>query len=328
MFSFEGQPGQPSIVAIGGGTGLSVLLSGLKHYTGNITAVVTVADDGGSSGRIRREMGVPPPGDIRNCLVALAEEESLMGLLFQYRFEDGPLTGHSFGNLFLAALTKVTGDFEEAVRLSSKILATCGTVLPASMDLVTLKARLAGGQMLTGQSLITGSHDSCRRIWLEPADARPTEAVLTAIAKADLIVVGPGSLFTSIIPNFLIREISEAVAAADCPRLFVCNVMTQPGETQGFTAADHLVALTGHAGMDVVDAVLVNTAEPSAGIVQAYKDYGSEPVEIDSERLASLGVQILCADIGYAAADCFRHDRARLAAAVMTLMGRRRGPVE
>lgn len=316
--------GQPAIVAMGGGTGLSVLLSGLKHYTGNLTAVVTVADDGGSSGRLRREIGVPPPGDIRNCLVALAEDESLMGSLFQYRFEEGPLAGHSFGNLFLAALTKVTGDFEEAVRLSSKILATCGTVLPASLDQVWLKARMADGRMVAGQSSIASLHEPCRRIWLEPADARPTEAVLMAISNADLIVVGPGSLFTSIIPNFLIREISEAVAAADCPRLFVCNVMTQPGETQGFTATDHLVALTGHAGMDVVDAVLVNTALPPAGIAEIYRARGAEPVEIDQDRLASLGVQMLCADVGYAAADCFRHDRARLAAAVMTLMGGRR----
>lgn len=230
MFGVEGKP---SIVAIGGGTGLSVLLSGLKHYTGNLTAVVTVADDGGSSGRLRRELGVPPPGDIRNCLVALAEDESLMGLLFQYRFEEGPLAGHSFGNLLLAALTKVTGDFEEAVRLSSKILATCGKVLPASLDLVSLKAKLADDRVVAGQSFIANSLESCRRIWLEPANARPTEAVLTAISKADLIVAGPGSLFTSIIPNFLIREISEAVAAANCPRLFVCNVMTQPGETPG-----------------------------------------------------------------------------------------------
>ncbi|MHB1390801.1 MAG: gluconeogenesis factor YvcK family protein [Thermoleophilia bacterium] len=264
-------PAAPAIVVLGGGTGLATLISGLKHYTTRVTAVVTVADDGGSSGRLKREIGVVPPGDIRNCLVALAEDESLMGQLFQYRFDEGQLTGHSFGNLFLAALAKVTGDFEEAVRLSSKILAIRGAVLPASLDMVSLQAELADGSLVAGQSLISGSSQSCRRVWLDPATARPTEAVLEAIESADMLVVGPGSLFTSIIPNFLIEAIAAAVSAAHCPRLFVCNVMTQPGETLGFTAADHLAALTAHAGVTVADTILVNTIKPPPAIDRAYR---------------------------------------------------------
>jgi len=308
-------------VVLGGGTGLATLLSGLKNHTSDLTAVVTVADDGGSSGRLRREMGILPPGDIRNCLVALAEDESLMGELFQYRFEDGPLSGHSFGNLFLAALTKVTDDFEEAVRLSSKILKTRGTVLPASLDLVWLKAELDNGEMVEGQSAITGSQRCCRHIWLEPDNARPTGAVLEALAAADLIVVGPGSLFTSIIPNLLIREIADAIAAADCPRFFVCNVMTQPGETIGFSAADHLEALREHSRPDIVDAIIVNTSEPPAPVVEFYRAEGALPVMIDWERLEGLGVKVHAAEVA-SGGNYFRHDSGKLAASIILLLDR------
>ena len=311
----------PAIVVLGGGTGLATLLSGLKNFTTDLTAVVTVADDGGSSGRLRREMGILPPGDIRNCLVALAEDESLMGRLFQYRFEEGegPLSGHSFGNLFLAALTKVTDDFEEAVRLSSKILKTRGTVLPASLDLVWLKAELDDGSLVEGQSAIAGSNRCCRHIWLEPEDARPTSAVLEAIARADIIVAGPGSLFTSILPNLLIKEIAEAVAAAGCPRVFICNVMTQPGETRGFSAADHLAALVEHTQPGIVNNMLINTAEPPAPVIEFYRAKGALPVVIDRDRLEEAGINVIYGDVA-SGGNYFRHDSGKLAAAVMSLL--------
>lgn len=316
-----GTEGNPAIVALGGGTGLSVLLKGLKKYVSNLTAIVTMADDGGSSGRLRRELGVLPPGDIRSCLVALAEDDSQMTRLFQFRFGDGPLAGHSFGNLFLAALTKMTGDFAESVKFAGDVLGARGAVLPASEDMVSLKAELSDGSLVEGQSFIASSLRSCRRIWLEPADAQPTAAALKAIAQADLIVVGPGSLFTSIIPNFLVRGISQAIAAAKCPKLFVCNVMTQPGETLGFSAADHLAALLEHGGTGIIDTVLVNTAEPPAQTIELYRAQGAQPVAIDAKRLASMGVSVLSADLGFAAGDYFRHDGARLAAAALSLAG-------
>jgi uncharacterized cofD-like protein len=308
----------PSVVVIGGGTGLATLLKGLKHYTSDLTAVVTVADDGGSSGRLRREMDILPPGDIRNCLVALAEDESLLGRLFQYRFEEGPLAGHSFGNLFLAALTKVTDDFEEAVRLSSSILAIRGQVLPASLDKVILRAKLADGSEVEGQSAIANSHQYCCRVWLKPAAARATAAVLEAIDNADVIVIGPGSLFTSIIPNLLIDEIAEAVSAAACPKVFVCNVMTQPGETLGFSAADHLAALLEHSRPEIVDAVLVNKTQPPANVIEIYQAKGAAPVEPALEHLATMGVKVMLADVAFAG-DYFRHDSNKLAAKIMSL---------
>lgn len=309
-----------AVVVIGGGTGLSTLLRGLKRHTDRLTAVVTVADDGGSSGRLRREMGILPPGDIRNCLTALAEDESLLGQLFQYRFEEGPLSGHSFGNLFLAALTKVTGDFEEAVRLSSSILAIHGTVLPASLEKVSLTAELDDGRRVSGQSSIAGSRRSCRRIWLEPAEARATGAALEAIAGADIIVIGPGSLFTSIIPNLLINEIAAAVSGAACRRVYVCNVMTQPGETLEFTAADHLEALERHSRRGIVSTILVNNVAPPPNVVRLYLQQGAAPVPVDEERLRQAGVDVVAADV-CSAGDYFRHDSARLAATVMSLAG-------
>lgn len=315
----KSQPDDPAIVVMGGGTGLGTLLSGLKHYSADLTAVVTVADDGGSSGRLRREMGILPPGDIRNCLVALAEDESLMGRLFQYSFEDGPLSGHSFGNLFLAALTKVTDDFEEAVRLSSKILATRGKVLPASLDLVSLRAELDDGRVVEGQSAIAGSNRACRSICLEPRDARPTGAVLDAINQADIIVLGPGSLFTSIIPNLLIGQIAEAVAAAACPRVFVCNVMTQPGETLGFSVAAHLDALIAHTRGGIVDTIIINITEPPAPLVEFYRAKGAIPVNIDRDQLERRDINVLFADLA-SGGNYFRHDSGKLAAAIMSLL--------
>jgi len=309
----------PAIVVMGGGTGLAVLLRGLKHHTGDLTAVVTMADDGGSSGRLRRELGILPPGDIRNCLVALAEDESLMGDLFQYRFDEGTLSGHSFGNLFLAALSKVTDDFEEAVRLSGRILAARGKVLPASLDLVTLRAELDDGCTVEGQSAIADSNRACRNIFLEPDDVCPTDDVLEAINKAQMIVMGPGSLFTSIIPNLLITKIADAVEAAPCPRVFVCNVMTQPGETLGFSVVEHLDAMIAHTRPGMIDTMIVNTFEPPAPIVEFYSAKGASPVLIDRARLEAFDVNIVFADVA-SGGNYFRHDSVKLADAIMSLL--------
>lgn len=315
----------PSIVALGGGTGLATLLRGLKRHTSSLTAIVTVADDGGSSGRLRRELGVLPPGDIRNCLVALADDESLMGRLFQYRFRDGDLAGHSFGNLMLTALAQVTGDFEEAIEISGGMLNARGKVVPATLDKVFLRAELSDGEFVEGQSRITCTKGSCRGISLEPGAVRPTAAALAAIAGADLIIIGPGSLFTSIIPNLLIPEIAAAIMESSCRRVLICNVMTQPGETTDFSAADHLEALQRHAGEKIVDTILVNMAEPDPGIVEAYARHGARPVESDEMRMSTMGVRVLRADVGFAAGDYFRHDHTRLGVAVMSLLGAQSG---
>lgn len=315
----------PSIVALGGGNGLATLLKGLKRHTSNLTAIVTVADDGGSSGRLRREMGVLPPGDIRNCLVALSDDESLMGRLFEYRFPEGELEGHSFGNLMLTALAQVTGDFEEAIRIASGVLEARGQVLPATLDKVFLRAVLKNGGFVEGQSRITGTSGSCREVFLEPAAVRPAATALAAIASADLIVLGPGSLFTSIIPNLLIPQIKAAVMESKCRRVFICNVMTQPGETTEFSAADHLEALQRHAGDQIVDTILVNMAAPDPKIVDVYARHGARPVQPDAKRLNEMGVRILITDVGFAAGDYFRHDYDRLGVAVMSLLGVQRG---
>lgn len=315
----------PSIVTLGGGTGLATLLSGLKRHTEDLTAIVTVADDGGSSGRLRRELGVLPPGDIRSCLVALADDGSLMRRLFEYRFQDGDLAGHSFGNLLLTALSQVTEDFEEAIDVSGKLLAVHGTVVPATLDTVTLKAELSDGKIVAGQSRIDGTAGYCKNISLEPAGTQPTAKALAAIANADLIAIGPGSLFTSIMPNLLIADMVTALKNASCRRVFICNVMTQPGETLGFSAADHLEALQRHAGTGIVDTILVNTAEPPPGIVAAYAREQAQPVEVDEERLNDMCVKVLKADVGFSAGDYFRHDHDRLGVAVMSLLGAQSG---
>lgn len=315
----------PRVVALGGGTGLSTLLSGLKHHTSDLTAIVTVADDGGSSGRLRRDLGVLPPGDIRSCLEALAEDDSILRELFSYRFPEGELAGHSLGNLLLIALSDIAGSFEQAIAATERLLGAGGRVLPATLDQVALEAQMSDGRTIAGQARITGSRSSCRSVRLQPEKVQPAAAALAAVTGAELVVIGPGSLFTSLIPNLLIPELAAAVKAQQCRRLFVCNVMTQPGETVGFSAADHLETLQRHAGPDIVDTILVNTAAPPPEIVDAYAREGAQPVAIDEDRLESMGVDVLEADVGFAAGDYFRHDHARLGAAVMSLLGVRRG---
>ncbi|MSQ15451.1 MAG: YvcK family protein [Dehalococcoidia bacterium] len=247
------------IVAIGGGTGLSALLKGLKEYTGNLTAIVTVADDGGSSGRLRRELGVLPPGDFRNCIAALADSEALMTRLLQYRFGEGSgLKGHSFGNLFIVAMSGVVGSFEEAIKESCRVLAVRGQILPSTLANVTLSAHTEDNQTVRGESNIPNSGKRIKRVYLEPEDALPYPEAIRAIEEADLIVIGPGSLYTSILPNLLVGGLSEAIRRSSGTKMYVCNVATQPGETDYYTLRDHTDAITRHVGEGMFQYVLAN----------------------------------------------------------------------
>lgn len=286
---------RPHIAALGGGTGLSSLLRGLKRRSLDITAIVTVADDGGSSGRLRRELGVLPPGDIRNCLVALAEDESLMGRLFQHRFEGGDLTGHSFGNLFLAALTDLTGNFDLAIQECSRVLKIRGSVLPSTLAQISLWAERADGSRICGESAITSGEGPCRRVWLEPEPvAHPPS--LEAIAEADLVLLGPGSLFTSVLPHLAVPELVDAIAGARGVRAYVCNVMTQPGETDGFDAVAHLERVM-EASRGAVDKIVVHEGPLDPVAAAAYAAQGQEPVVADHERLRALGVTVIARDL-------------------------------
>ena len=288
----------PKIVAIGGGTGLSTLLRGLKLYSANLTAIVTVADDGGSSGRLRRDFGVLPPGDIRNCIAALADEEKLLTELFQYRFEAGDgLMGHSFGNLFLTAMSEITGDLERAVVASSKVLAIRGRVLPATLTDVALWARLADGRTIEGESNIGGSDGQIVEIGCAPANPPALPAAIAAIQEADYIIMGPGSLYTSVISNLLVPEIAEAIAARKVPRIYVCNIMTQPGETTGYTVADHIESIDRACGQKLFDAVLVQKNPPSAGCLQNYAEENSYPVLLDRDDVKQLGRSIFSVNV-------------------------------
>jgi uncharacterized cofD-like protein len=288
----------PRIVVVGGGTGLSTLLRGLKVYSANITAIVTVADDGGSSGRLRREIGVLPPGDIRNCLAALADEEKLLTELFQYRFRAGDgLVGHSFGNLFLTAMSEVTGDLEQAVAASSKVLAVRGEVLPATLSDVCLWAELTDGRRIEGESNITEAGGTIARIGCIPSDPPALPKALKAIQEADLIIIGPGSLYTSIIPNLLVPEIADAIAARKVPRVYVCNIMTQWGETQGYSVGDHIRAIDRACGQPLFDAVLVHKKTPSAKALIRYAQENSNPVPLDRDFVGQLNRRVILANV-------------------------------
>lgn len=284
----------PKIVAIGGGTGLSTILEGLKECTSNITAIVAVADEGGSSGRLREEFGILPPGDIRNCLVSLAEAPQLMRDLFQYRFTEGNgIKGHSFGNLFITALTGVTGSFKDAVKESSKVLAIRGRVIPSSLDNIRLKAEYSDGTVTEGEDKIPDEGKPIKRVSLMPLDVHPNPEALEAIREAEIIIFGPGSLFTSIIPNLLIKEISEAIVNMDILKLYICNVMTQHGETDGFTAADHLEMLISHAKRNIVNHCLVNSGRLEYKLLLKYAEEKSFPVVFDRKRLKEMGVSVM-----------------------------------
>ncbi len=311
----------PQIVVIGGGTGLSTMLRGLKHYTGNITAIVTVADNGGSSGRIRDELGILPPGDIRNTLIAMADTEPLMEKLFQYRFSWGEgLKGHSFGNLFLAAMADITGDFEKSIQEFSKVLAVRGKVIPSTLESVQLRACYTDGTEVTGEAAVPQVGRTIDRVYLEPVSAQAVPDALAAIAAADLIVLGPGSLFTSVIPNLLVEQIAAALEEAEAPRVYVCNVMTQPGETDGFTAGDHVRALLKHVeNRQIIDMVLVNSASISPWQAQKYEEQQAFPVEVDRRRLEEMGLEVIEGDF-IDHSDLVRHHSIRLAEALLGIL--------
>ncbi len=296
--------GPVRIVAIGGGTGLSTLLRGLKthaaphqqrnshHPIGDLAAVVTVTDDGGSSGRLRREYSVLPPGDLRNCMVALSEDEALLGRLFQYRFHSGAgLRGHSFGNLFLTALSHVTGDFTRAVRVSSEVLAIRGRIFPSTNQLVSLEAALENGKVIAGETRIGATRARIRRVHLVPRRVKPLPEVLEAIAAADLILLGPGSLFTSIIPNLLVSGVAEAIEKSRARRVYIANLMTQPGETLGYTLVDHVRAIHQHTGRKIIDSVVINDRPLAPEVRRRYKYRGAEPVSIDRAELQRMGLE-------------------------------------
>jgi len=309
------------VVAIGGGTGLSTLLRGLKRRTSNLTAIVTVSDDGGSSGRLQKELGVLPPGDVRNCLVALADDEALVTDLFRYRFTEGEgLSGHSFGNLFLAAMSGVTGNFDTAIKESSRVLNIVGRVLPATLSVARLCAELDDGTIVEGESTISQARRPIKRVFFDPGRAEPLDEVIDAIRSADAIVLGPGSLFTSILPNLLVDRIAREVASAHAVKMYVCNVMTQPGETDGMTAADHADALLSNAGARVFDYVLVND-EPPSRLAALYAEEGQLPVKPDADRIAALGVEPVCASI-ISETETVRHDPEKLASVVISVIDR------
>ncbi|MCA1992700.1 MAG: YvcK family protein [Coleofasciculus sp. S288] len=288
----------PKIVVVGGGTGLSTLLRGLKVYSANITAIVTVADDGGSSGRLRQEFGVLPPGDIRNCLAALADQEKLLTELFQYRFRTGNgLIGHSFGNLFLTAMSEITGDLERAIAASSQVLAVRGRVLPATLSDVRLWAELADGRRIEGESHITEAGGKIIKIGCTPTNPPALPAALKAIEDADYIIIGPGSLYTSIIPNLLVPQITEAIASRNIPRIYVCNIMTQPGETVGYSVSDHIQCIDDACGTKLFDAVVVHRKVPSAQALIKYAQTDSHPVFFDREAVARLGRRVVLANV-------------------------------
>ena len=319
----------PKIVAIGGGTGLSTLLRGLKAYSANITAIVTVADDGGSSGRLRRDTGMLPPGDIRNCLAALADREKLLTELFQYRFKTGEgLSGHSFGNLFLSALNDITGDFEAAVDASSKVLAIRGRVLPATNADVQLWAQMDDGRIVEGESNIPEAGGKIQILGCTPEAPPAIPEAIEAIKRADLIVMGPGSLYTSIIPNLLVPEITRAISRSNCPRIYICNIMTQPGETDGYSVADHIRAIDRSCGgQSLFDAVLVQSKSPSEASLKRYATERAHPVFCDREDIAKLGRRILQANIMREdpTTHQVRHDPDKVARALLRWYGGTKG---
>ncbi|HWQ89266.1 MAG TPA: gluconeogenesis factor YvcK family protein [Desulfitobacteriaceae bacterium] len=311
----------PKIVVIGGGTGLSALLHGLKEYTFNLTAIVTVADDGGSSGMLRQEMGILPPGDVRNCLVALADRENIMDDLFSYRFESGNLKGHSLGNLLLAGLTDIFGDFQKGIEQVSKVFALRGNVYPSTLTPVVLVADKSNGQIIKGETAIRTSPGKIKRVCLEPADCQPLPKALEAIEEADLIVLGPGSLYTSVMPNLLVEGLREKIREVKVPCLYVCNVMTEKGETDGFTASDHLRSILDHCGSNFVDAVLANKQEISVASLKLYAGEGSFQVIADPRTIESLGARYFEADL-VSEEGKVRHDSACLAREIIKLLFR------
>jgi uncharacterized cofD-like protein len=345
----EGAQPALRVVAIGGGTGLSTLLRGLKRFVPtpsgsllqtdsrcdglpclirDLAAVVTVTDDGGSSGRLREDFNMLPPGDVRNCMVALSEDEHLLSRLFQYRFGQGELLGHSFGNLFVAALSHIVGDFAQAVQMSSQILATRGRIYPATNTNVTLSACMDDGSTVHGETNITRSSRRIVELMLEPPDADPLPGTLEAIAAADLVTLGPGSLYTSLVTNLLVRGIPEALATTRATRVFVCNLMTQANESIGLTASQHIEKLLQHTqlpGAKIFDYALINTAPISPVLLEKYAEEGQQPIEADLDRVRALGVEPITGNFVHEG-NVLRHDYDRVAERLLqtALSSRRR----
>ncbi len=313
----------PRIAVIGGGHGLSNMLRGLKEYTENLSAIVTVADDGGGSGALRQDLGMPPPGDIRNCLVALANTEPLMKELMDYRFQEGTLAGQSFGNLFLAALNGVSPSFDSAVRRMSEVLAITGRVLPVTTADVQLEAAFENGASVTGESRISycKKKEDCRitRVRLLPEHPKALPEAVAAIAQADMIVLGPGSLYTSIIPNLLVDGIVEAIRRSSALKIYVCNVMTQEGETEGYTAADHIAAIFQHSEPGLFSLCLANSSPIPADAAARYAGEGAEPLRCDTERCSALGVEVVRRPIAIVRDGYVRHQPDDLARELIAL---------
>ena len=297
------------VVTIGGGTGLSVLLRGLKKYPLEITAVVTVADDGGSSGKIRSDMNIPSPGDIRNVIAALSDVEPYLEKMFQYRFDSGEIKGHPVGNLMIAAMTDIHGDFSTAVKVMSKILNVRGTVLPTTNDIATLNAVLSTGEIIRGESSITEAGGVIDHVYITPSRVKPNEDVLKAIEEADYIIMGPGSLYTSIIPNLVISKVSEKIRESNAKKIYVCNVMTQHGETDNYSVSDHIVAINKHVEENIFDLVIANSREFDDSILSKYHKEKQEPVKIDQEKIKELGIKLIKNnDVGIVDNNTIRHN--------------------
>lgn len=311
----------PRVVVIGGGTGLSALLRGLKEYTCNLTAIVTVADDGGSSGKLRQEMGVLPPGDIRNCLVALADTESIMEGLFSYRFETGTLKGHSLGNLLLVGLADTAGDFKKGIESVSKVFSLRGQVFPSTLQQVELVADFEDGSRVKGESAIRGAKGKITKVFLEPEVQATVPEALEALEQADLIVLGPGSLYTSVLPNLMVKELQGKIRQAKAPCVYVCNVMTEPGETDGYGVEQHVQAIQDHCGPGLVDLVLANKQEIPAEVLERYAQEGAAPVHGDAKAVERLGVKYFEANLVHTS-NVARHDSRRLARELLKLLFR------
>lgn len=319
----------PQVAAIGGGTGLSTMLRGLKNHTRNLTAIVTVADDGGGSGKLREDLGMPPPGDIRHCMEALANTEPVMEQLLTYRFPagSGNLTGQSFGNLILAALNGISDSFDQAVARMSEVLAITGRVLPVTNADVALEATFENGAQVLGESKICAfkKEQDCRIASVRLLPERPPAlpSAVEAIGAADLILLGPGSLYTSVIPNLLVDGIAQAVQASDALKIYICNIMTQDGETEGMSASDHVAALLHHSGPGLVDLCLCNSAPVRPRLLERYKEEDAAPIVVDRDRVKSLGVELVERPLASRDGNYARHDPDLLAAAVMELYRQR-----
>lgn len=317
------QDRKPQVVVIGGGTGMPVLLRGLKDLPIDLKALVTVADDGGSSGRLRSEMGMPAPGDVRNCLAALSDAEPMLLDLFQHRFKEGNgLSGHSMGNLLLAAMSSVSGDFYTGIKEISRVLSVKGKIYPISNESMSLHAEMSDGSIITGESNIPLAGKRIKRVFLSPNPLKPLPHAIKAICDADMVIISPGSLYTSILPNLIFPEIDEALRQTKAKVVYICNVMTQAGETTGYKASDHIQAITDHLGERTVDAIIVHNEPIAKDMQQAYATEKSVPVEYDIEKLINMGIEIIEGDIIDHESQILRHDTQKVARLIYALMER------